>query len=182
MPLGKLKIHTENLLPIIKKWLYSDKDIFVRELVSNACDALHKLRILRERKEAEVLDEELRIDLVIDKEGRTLKFIDTGIGMTHEEVEKYIAQMAFSGAEEFVGKYKSQNEKDQIIGHFGLGFYSAYMVSTKVEIDTLILSERCGSGLLVMRWLCRLHHRPGQHAKRAAPRSPSSSTKRAKSF
>ncbi len=137
MALGKLKIHTENLLPIIKKWLYSDKDIFIRELVSNACDALHKLRILREQKEAETTDEELRIDLVIDKEGRTLKFIDTGIGMSHEEVEKYIAQVAFSGAEEFVSKYKSQNEQDQIIGHFGLGFYSAYMISTKVEIDTL---------------------------------------------
>ena len=134
---GKLKIHTENILPIIKKWLYSDKDIFVRELISNACDALQKLRVLRENKEVAVSDSELCVDLKIDKEKRTLTFVDTGIGMTQEEVEKYIAQVAFSGAEEFVSKYKSQNAQDQIIGHFGLGFYSAYMVSTKVEIETL---------------------------------------------
>jgi molecular chaperone HtpG len=137
MAQGKLKIHTENLLPIIKKRLYSDKDIFVRELVSNACDALRKLRILRDRGEAEALDDELRIDIAIDAKNRTLKFTDTGIGMNAEEVEKYIAQVAFSGAEEFLTKYQSQNEQDQIIGHFGLGFYSAYMVATKVEIDSL---------------------------------------------
>src|SRR3954465_11346179 len=99
MTQGTLKIHTENILPIIKKWLYSDKDIFVRELVSNACDALHKLRVLREQKECEFADEELGVDLQIDKKNRTLKFIDTGIGMTADEVEKYIAQVAFSGAE-----------------------------------------------------------------------------------
>ncbi|MBI2742810.1 MAG: molecular chaperone HtpG [Chlamydiales bacterium] len=148
--MGKLKIHTENLLPIIKKWLYSDKDIFVRELISNSCDALHKLRILRERGEAEFSEESLRIDLIIDKEGHTLKFVDTGIGMSEEEVEKYISQIAFSGAEEFLDKYKSQNEQDQIIGHFGLGFYSAYMVSTKVEIDTL--SYRPSSAAVL--WSC----------------------------
>jgi len=132
-----LKIHTENILPIIKQWLYSDKDIFVRELVSNACDALQKCKVLCDQKEAVIADEELRIDLTIDKEAKTLTFTDTGIGMTAEEVEKYIAQIAFSGAEDFLGKYKSTSEKDQIIGHFGLGFYSAYMVAGKVTIDTL---------------------------------------------
>lgn len=137
MAQGKLQIHTENILPIIKKWLYSDKEIFVRELVSNACDALSKLRILSEQGEATIAEEEMRIDVKLDKEKRLLKFIDTGIGMTKEEVEKYIAQVAFSGAEEFLSKYKSQDEKDQIIGHFGLGFYSAYMASSKVEIQTL---------------------------------------------
>ncbi len=137
MAQGNLKIHTENILPIIKKWLYSDKDIFLRELVSNACDALQKAKILREHGEVSALDEDFRIDITVDKEKRILKVADTGIGMTAEEVEKYIAQVAFSGAEEFVNKYKSENEKDQIIGHFGLGFYSAYMVSEKVEIETL---------------------------------------------
>lgn len=134
---GTLKIHTENILPIIKKWLYSDKDIFLRELVSNACDALNKIRLLREHGETSATDEELQIDIAVDKEARALTISDTGIGMTADEVEKYIAQVAFSGAEEFLGKYKSQDEKDQIIGHFGLGFYSAYMVAAKVDIDTL---------------------------------------------
>ena len=134
---GTLKIHTENILPIIKRWLYSDKDIFIRELVSNACDALRKLQILRDQNLAEVKDEELKIELVVSKEARTLQFIDTGLGMTAEEVEKYIAQIAFSGAEEFLNKYQKNSENEQIIGHFGLGFYSAYMVAEKVTIDTL---------------------------------------------
>lgn len=137
----KLQIHTENILPIIKKWLYSDKEIFLRELVSNACDALHKLKILRDHKETNVTDEEMRIDIVLDSDKKMLKIIDTGIGMSCDEVEKYIAQVAFSGAEEFLGKYKVQNEKEAIIGHFGLGFFSAYMVSEKVEINTLSVSE-----------------------------------------
>lgn len=142
MAQGKLKIHTENILPIIKKWLYSDKDIFLRELVSNACDALGKLRILRDNGQTgEILDDSLTISITLDKEKRTLTIADSGIGMTAEEVEKYITQVAFSGAEEFLGKYKSQNEKDQIIGHFGLGFYSAYMVSEKVTIHTLSYQE-----------------------------------------
>ena len=125
-----LSIHSENILPIIKKWLYSDKDIFLRELVSNACDALNKLRI--------VLGDEgkFAISIEVNKEKKEIVISDTGIGMTEEEVEKYIAQIAFSGAEEFVQKYQSQTEKDPIIGHFGLGFYSAYMVASKVEIDT----------------------------------------------
>jgi len=132
MAQGTLKIHSENILPIIKKWLYSDKDIFVRELVSNACDALSKLRKLLDKEPLEP-----RIDIKIDRENRKLIFSDNGIGMTGEEVEKYITQIAFSGAEEFVKKYQTNKEEDQIIGHFGLGFYSAYMVAEKVEIQTL---------------------------------------------
>lgn len=132
-----LQIHSENILPIIKKWLYSDRDIFVRELVSNSCDALYKMKILRDQGQAVFADEDLRIDVKIDKEARTLTFTDTGIGMDAEEVEKYIAQIAFSGAEDFVKKYQGNEEKDQVIGHFGLGFYSAYMVAEKVEIQTL---------------------------------------------
>ncbi len=143
MTTGTLKIHTENILPIIKKWLYSDKDIFVRELISNACDAIQKCRVLRDHGELDTPDEEFRIDIQTDKNARTLTFTDNGIGMTAEEVEKYIAQVAFSGAEEFIGKYSTQNEKDQIIGHFGLGFYSSYMVAENVTIDTL--SYRSGS-------------------------------------
>lgn len=132
-----LEIHSENILPIIKRWLYSDKDIFVRELVSNACDAIRKVKILRDQGLAEANDADFRIEIKIDKEKRTLTFSDNGIGMDAEEVVKYIAQIAFSGAEEFMGKYKSNDEKDQFIGHFGLGFYSAYMVAQKVEINTL---------------------------------------------
>lgn len=132
-----LQIHSENILPIIKKWLYSDKDIFVRELVSNSCDAIQKLKILRDQGIVDVKDDEFKIQIIINKTDRTLKFIDNGIGMDAEEVQKYIAQIAFSGAEEFMEKYKSNEEKDQFIGHFGLGFYSAYMVAQKVEIDTL---------------------------------------------
>ena len=126
----------KTFLPIIKKWLYSDRDIFVRELISNACDAIQKTRILRDQGEMDVNDQDFRIDVKIDPEARALKFIDNGIGMDAEEVKKYIAQIAFSGAEEFLSKYKSENEKDQIIGHFGLGFYSAYMVADLVEINT----------------------------------------------
>ncbi|MBS0603793.1 MAG: molecular chaperone HtpG [Verrucomicrobia bacterium] len=150
MTTGTLKIHTENILPIIKKWLYSDKDIFVRELVSNSCDAIQKCRVLREHNELSTPDEDFRIDIRIDKPARTLTFTDNGIGMTAEEVEKYIAQVAFSGAEEFIGKYSSQNEKDQIIGHFGLGFYSSYMVAEKVTIDTRSYRENGAPAL----WTC----------------------------
>ncbi len=136
MEKGALEIHSENILPIIKKWLYSDRDIFVRELVANACDAIRKTRILRDENEVQVNDEDFRIDVKIDATARILKFIDNGIGMNAAEVKKYIAQIAFSGAEEFLSKYKSNDEKDQIIGHFGLGFYSAYMVADLVEINT----------------------------------------------
>jgi molecular chaperone HtpG len=150
METGTLEIHSENILPIIKKWLYSDKDIFVRELVSNACDAIQKVKVLRDQNEVEVKDEDFRIDVEINKEARTLKFIDNGIGMNSEEVKKYIAQIAFSGAEEFLSKYQSNDEKDQIIGHFGLGFYSAYMVADKVEVDTLSYRKDAEPVL----WIC----------------------------
>lgn len=133
----KIQIHSENILPIIKKWLYSDKDIFVRELVSNAVDAIYKVKILRDQGETQANDADLRIDIQIDKNARTLKFTDTGIGMDADEVQKYIAQIAFSGAEEFLSKYKSNKESEQVIGHFGLGFYSAYMVADRVDINTL---------------------------------------------
>lgn len=136
MPKQPLEIHSENILPIIKKWLYSDKDIFVRELVSNACDAIHKVKILRDQGLAEADESAFRVEVVIDKDKRTIKFIDNGVGMDMEEVQKYISQIAFSGAEDFVNKYKTNEEKDQFIGHFGLGFYSAFMVSEKVEIET----------------------------------------------
>src|SRR5438105_4834489 len=131
MEKGSLQIHSENILPIIKKWLYSAKDIFVRELVSNACDAIQKVKILRDRGEIAAAEEEFRIDIHINKTDRTLQFVDNGIGMDAEEIKKYIAQIAFSGAEEFLSKYQSNKEGDQIIGHFGLGFYSAYMVAEK---------------------------------------------------
>ncbi len=150
MTTGSLQIHSENILPIIKKWLYSDKDIFVRELVSNACDASHKLKVLRERGETKAADDTLRVELKIDKEARTLTVSDYGVGMDAEEVEKYICQLAFSGAEEFMEKYKSDNKEDQIIGHFGLGFYSAYMVAKSVEIHTLSYKE----GAKAVRWSC----------------------------
>ncbi len=150
MTKGNLEIHSENILPIIKKWLYSDKDIFVRELVSNGCDAIRKLKILRDQGEAQALDEEFRIDVTINKEEHTLTFSDTGVGMDAEEVKKYIAQIAFSGAEEFVDKYKSHQEGEQFIGHFGLGFYSSYMVSDKVDIQTLSYKD----GAEPVFWSC----------------------------
>lgn len=124
----KLSINSENILPIIKKWLYSEKDIFIRELVSNSSDAITKLKIIDPKLK------DFRIDLKTDKAKKTLTISDNGIGMTFEEVEKYISQIAFSGAEDFFKKYESANAKDQFIGHFGLGFYSAFMVSKKVEI------------------------------------------------
>ncbi|MBM3183799.1 MAG: molecular chaperone HtpG, partial [Chlamydiae bacterium] len=132
---NQLSIHSENILPIIKKWLYSDKDIFLRELVSNATDALNKVKILKDQGQA--IEGEFEIHVWIDKKAKTIRISDTGIGMTEEEVEKYIAQIAFSGAEEFVAKYKPKESGEPMIGHFGLGFYSAYMVAAKVEIDTL---------------------------------------------
>lgn len=135
MKQNTLSVHSENLLPIIKKWLYSDKDIFLRELVSNACDALAKAKVLQGQEL--INDTDFNVAIRIDKEKKTITIADTGIGMTAEEVEKYIAQIAFSGAEEFVNKYKTETEKDPIIGHFGLGFYSAYMVASTVDIDTL---------------------------------------------
>jgi len=141
MSKGKISVHTENLLPIIKKWLYSDSDIFLRELVSNAQDAIMKHKKLVSVGEAEN-DSEYKIHINVDKNGGIICITDNGIGMTSDEVEKYINQVAFSGAEEFIKKYENEkDEKSQIIGHFGLGFYSAFMAASEVEIDTLSTSD-----------------------------------------
>jgi len=135
---GQIKVDSENLFPIIKKWLYSDKDIFLREIVANSCDAIKKYQSLCLMGKAEDDGIKPRIDIILDKENKTLTVKDNGIGMTEDEVEKYIAQIAFSGAQEFLEKYKDQSDAETgIIGHFGLGFYSAYMVSELVEIETL---------------------------------------------
>ncbi|MDQ2087464.1 molecular chaperone HtpG [Herbivorax sp. ANBcel31] len=135
---GNISINAENIFPIIKKWLYSEKDIFLRELISNSSDAISKLKKLSTIGEAEIdSDKKFVIKVIVDKEKKTLKIVDNGIGMTGEEVKKYINQMAFSGAKDFVEKYKDKTDEAQIIGHFGLGFYSAFMVSEKVQIDTL---------------------------------------------
>ena len=142
---GQIKVDSENLFPIIKKWLYSDKDIFVREVVANACDAIKKYQSICLMGEAEDDGIKPRIDVILDKENKTLTFSDNGIGMTDEEVEKYITQIAFSGAQEFIEKYKDKTDGDSgIIGHFGLGFYSAYMVSDIVEIQTLSYQKNAG--------------------------------------
>ena len=140
---GSISIHAENIFPIIKKWLYSDKDIFIRELISNGCDAVNKYKKLISLGEAKGnADESYKIKVSIDKENSALIFEDNGIGMTAEEVEKYINQVAFSGAEDFFNTYKEKmNEENDIIGHFGLGFYSSFMVSKKVQIDTLSYKE-----------------------------------------
>ncbi len=135
---GNLSIHSENIFPIIKKWLYSDHDIFIRELVSNASDAITKVKRLASLGEADLKDnKDFKITVEYDEKEQTIKISDNGIGMTAEEIEKYINQIAFSGAEEFVEKFKDKADQDQIIGHFGLGFYSAFMVAKTVTIDTL---------------------------------------------
>ncbi|MCI8596888.1 MAG: molecular chaperone HtpG [Lachnospiraceae bacterium] len=135
---GSLSINSENIFPIIKKWLYSDHDIFFRELVSNGCDAITKLKKLDMMGEYTYPDNfKNSIHIVVNPEEKTLKFIDTGLGMTADEVEEYINQIAFSGATDFLEKYKDKTNEDQIIGHFGLGFYSAFMVADEVHIDTL---------------------------------------------
>ena len=148
---GNLSINSENIFPIIKKWLYSDHDIFVRELVSNGCDAITKL------KKLEVMGEytfpegyKPEIQVIVNPDEKTLKFIDNGIGMTADEVEKYITQIAFSGATQFLEKYKDKTTDDQMIGHFGLGFYSAFMVADEVHIDTLSYTE----GAQPVHWSC----------------------------
>ena len=148
---GTLSINSENMLPIIKKWLYSDHDIFAREVVSNACDAiskLHKLEIMGEYQYPD--DHKDSIHVVVDPDAKTISFSDTGLGMTADEVEEYITQIAFSGATDFFEKYKDKANKDDIIGHFGLGFYSVFMVSDNVEIDTLSYKE----GAAPVHWEC----------------------------
>lgn len=139
---GNISIQTENIFPIIKKWLYSEKDIFLRELVSNASDAISKLKKLSDIGEAKLPEDyKPKITVSVNKEKGTLAISDNGIGMTDEEVKKYINQIAFSGAKDFIEKYKDKTDEQQIIGHFGLGFYSAFMVSSKVRIDTLSYQE-----------------------------------------
>lgn len=149
MQKGQIRVQTENIFPIIKKFLYNDHDIFLRELVSNAVDATSKLKTLSSTGELKGEVGELRIDIILDENAKTLSIIDRGIGMTADEVDKYINQVAFSSAEEFLEKYKGQNEAN-IIGHFGLGFYSAFMVSDQVEIFTKSYKENSKG----VRWEC----------------------------
>ncbi len=148
---GSLSINSENIFPIIKKWLYSDHDIFYRELVSNGCDAITKLKkldVMGEYSLPEGYKPEIRV--IVNPEEKTLKFIDNGIGMTADEVEEYINQIAFSGATDFIEKYKDKSDDNQIIGHFGLGFYSAFMVADEVHIDTLSFKD----GAVPVHWEC----------------------------
>ncbi len=148
---GNLSINSDNIFPIIKIWMYSDKDFFVRELISNACDAITKLRKLSMAGEYEMPEDyKPKIQLVVNDKEKTLTFIDNGLGMTADEVEEYITQIAFSGATEFLDKYKDKADEDQIIGHFGLGFYSAFMVADEVYIDTLSYKE----GAKAVHWEC----------------------------
>mgnify|MGYP000845880407 CR=1 FL=1 len=148
---GTLSINSDNIFPIIKKWLYSDHDIFFRELISNGCDAITKLKKLDMMGEYNFPEgHKNKVEVILDPEKKTLKFIDTGLGMTADEVEKYITQIAFSGATQFLEQYKDKTEGDQIIGHFGLGFYSAFMVADEVHIDTLSYTE----GAQPVHWSC----------------------------
>lgn len=152
MEKGNLSITSENMLPIIKKWLYSDSDIFIRELVSNGCDAISKFKKLVQMGEATASeDEKYRVDVTVDKDASTITVSDNGIGMTEEEIKEYITNIAFSGASDFVEKYKDKmGDANDIIGHFGLGFYSAFMVADKVQIDSLSYKE----GAKAARWIC----------------------------
>ncbi|MDL2207007.1 molecular chaperone HtpG [Eubacteriales bacterium OttesenSCG-928-N13] len=145
---GTVSIHAQNIMPVIKRWLYSDKDIFLRELVSNGCDAISKHKMLALKGEVPESTDEYRVDVILDEQNGTIQITDNGIGMTADEVEKYIAQVAFSGAEEFLAKYKEEGDQSGIIGHFGLGFYSAFMVSSNVVIDTLSYQDGAES----VRW------------------------------
>ncbi|MBP5291212.1 MAG: ATP-binding protein, partial [Lachnospiraceae bacterium] len=146
---GSLTINSENIFPIIKKWLYSDHDIFFRELISNGVDAVTKLRALVSMGEYEPPEGyEERVDVIVDSESKTIRFVDTGLGMTAEEVDQFINQIAFSGAAAFMETYKDKTSEEQIIGHFGLGFYSAFMVADRVTIDSLSYKE----GAVPVRW------------------------------
>ena len=146
---GNLSIDSENIFPIIKKWVYSDHDIFVREMVSNGCDAITKLKKLDMMGEYELPEGyKPKIEVVVNPEEKTMKFIDNGLGMTADEVEEYITQIAFSGATQFLEKYKDKTTEDDMIGHFGLGFYSAFMVADEVQIDTLSYKE----GAVPVHW------------------------------
>ena len=151
MKKGKISVKTENILPIIKKWLYSDKDIFLREVISNSSDAIFKFERLTAIGEAKKKENDhFSILVSLNKDKGTLTISDNGLGMTEQEVKDYIAQVAFSGAIDFVDKYKEQTNGDGIIGHFGLGFYSVFMVSDSVEIDTLSYQD----GAKPVKWIC----------------------------
>ncbi len=148
MSTGKIGVQTENIFPIIKKFLYSDHEIFLRELVANAVDATHKLKALAMAGEYKGDVENLKVYVYVDEKNKIIRVVDQGIGMTAEEVKKYINQVAFSSAEDFIQKY--QKSANDLIGHFGLGFYSAFMVAKKVEIDTLSYKE----GAKPVHWSC----------------------------
>ncbi|MFT5157772.1 MAG: molecular chaperone HtpG [Bacteroidia bacterium] len=150
MQKGKVSVNTENIFPIIKKFLYTDHEIFLRELISNSVDATNKLKVMATKGEKTGQMDDLKISVSIDEKKKTVTISDNGIGMTEEEIGKYINQIAFSGAEEFVEKFKDDKESANIIGHFGLGFYSSFMVADKVEIDTLSFTE----GSEPARWSC----------------------------
>ena len=148
---GNLSIDSDNIFPIIKKWLYSDHDIFIRELVSNGCDAITKLKKLEIMGEYTFPEDyKASIQVIVNPEEKTMKFIDTGLGMTADEVEEYITKIAFSGATAFLEKYKDKTNADEMIGHFGLGFYSAFMVADEVHIDTLSYRD----GATAVHWEC----------------------------
>ena len=151
MEKGSLSVQTENIFPVIKRWLYSDKDIFIREAVSNAADAITKLRRLVSLAQTEVGDDNFRIDVTLNRDAKTITIADNGIGMTREEVERYINQIALSGALDFISKYEGEGDasKEGIIGHFGLGFYSVFMVSDRVEMKT-----RSYTGAPAVYWVC----------------------------
>ena len=146
---GGISVQTEHIFPVIKKWLYSEKDIFLREIVSNACDAVTKLKRLASLGQYDAGDETYRVDVILDKTAKTLTVSDNGIGMTAEELDRYICQIALSGALEFVEKYEGENKNNGIIGHFGLGFYSSFMVSDTVELVT-----KSYTGTDAVRWVC----------------------------
>lgn len=147
---GNITVHTQNIFPVIKKWLYSDKDIFLREIVSNGCDAVTKLKKVKDLGVALPEDEEYEVHVVVDKPNKTITVSDNGIGMTESEIEKYITQVAFSGAEDFLKKYEDKSPENHIIGHFGLGFFSSFMVSDNVEIESLSFAEGAKSA----HWTC----------------------------
>ena len=169
MEKGNLSVTSENILPIIKKWLYSDTDIFLRELISNGNDAVNKLKKLKSLGEADnISDDDFYVTVTLDEENKTITIADNGIGMTDEEIKKYINQIAFSGAEEFMEKYKDSTDggASEIIGHFGLGFYSAFMVADKVEIDTLSYQEEAEAAHWLSDGGSEYELSPGSRAER----------------
>ena len=166
MSKGNINVSVENIFPLIKKFLYSDHEIFLRELISNATDATTKLKHLIAIGEAKVEYGSPQIEIKVDKDNQKIHITDQGLGMTADEVEKYINQIAFSGAEEFLEKYKDEKNDTGVIGHFGLGFYSAFMVAEKVEIITKSYKEEKAS-TLDLRWFSRVHYRsPRQDRQR----------------